>query len=56
MVRRVRVAVLCALLLGAGYSARYVHTYDGLNKGVTVGSYGLEVVGHPGIFHCEGQC
>jgi hypothetical protein len=54
--RRARVAVLCALLLGAGCGARYVHTYNGLNKGITVGSYGYEIVGHPGMFHCEGQC
>jgi len=28
-----------------------VGVYDGLNKGITVGDYGVELVGEPGFFH-----
>jgi len=32
-------------------SSGAVGVYNGLNKGVTVGDYGLELVGEPGFFH-----
>jgi hypothetical protein len=36
------------------------HIYNGLNKGVVIGtptySIGLEVVGDPGVFVCNADC
>ena len=42
---------LSVTLAAALVSSGAVGVYDGLNKGVTVGDYGLELVGEPGFFH-----
>jgi hypothetical protein len=42
--------VLVVVVVGIGYAVGLVGVYDGLNKGVTVGDCGLELVGEPGPF------
>lgn len=43
--------VLSVTLAGALALTGTAGVYDGLNKGVFVGDYGLELVGEPGFFH-----
>jgi len=45
------VGVLSVTLAVAAVHSGAVGVYDGLNKGVYVGDYGLELVGEPGFFH-----
>jgi hypothetical protein len=43
-------AVLVVVVVGIGFAVGLVGVYDGLNKGVTVGDCGVELVGEPGWF------
>jgi hypothetical protein len=43
-------AVLVVVVVGVGFAVGLVGVYDGLNKGVTVGDCGVELVGEPGWF------
>jgi len=43
--------VLAVALTATLVQSGTVGAYDGLNKGVYVGDYGLELVGEPGLFH-----
>jgi hypothetical protein len=44
------IAAAILIMIGTGY----VGFYNGLNKGVTIGSCGIEIVGEPGWFCGEG--
>lgn len=41
----VAIAVLAAFVVGHN-----TNVYNGTNKGITVGSCGIELIGHPGLF------
>ncbi len=38
-------ALIAAIVVG-----HYTSVYNGTNKGITVGSCGIELIGHPGLF------
>jgi hypothetical protein len=43
-------AILVTVVVAVGFAVGLAGVYDGLNKGVTVGDCGLELVGEPGPF------
>jgi hypothetical protein len=44
------IGIVVALAIGVGVETGEIGFYNGLNKGVTVGNCGFEVVGEPGPF------
>jgi hypothetical protein len=42
------IGIAVAILIGVGTG--YIGFYNGLNKGVTIGNCGIEIVGEPGWF------
>ena len=45
-----RILILAAIVTAIGFGTGTVGTYNGLNKGVTVGGCGFEIVGEFGPF------
>lgn len=48
MKKKILIAITVLILI---FVLSQVHVYNGLNKGFTVGNFGIELVGDPGVFY-----